>query len=75
MAQKRPQPEEITLKLRQVEGLMGSGMSRIWMRSGTSASLNKPITAVRKGWWHGCGSVDPCGGSQGKLLSSARHRA
>ena len=44
MANKRPKPEEIVSKLRQVEVLMGQGMSR-WMRSDRSELLNKPITA------------------------------
>lgn len=36
MATKRPEPEEIVVKLRQVEVLMGQGMPR--------------IDAIRRGW-------------------------
>jgi len=52
MANKRPKPEEIVSKLRQVEVLMGQGCP-VWMRSDRSALLSKPITvgASNMGEW------------------------
>ncbi len=47
MAIKRSKPEEIVVKLRQAEVLMGQGMPGL-MRSDRSAGPNKPITAGRK---------------------------
>ncbi len=49
MANKRPKPEEIVSKLRQVEVLMGQGMSRL--------DAIRKIGVVDPSWSNG--SVDP----------------
>ena len=47
MAIKRPKPEEIIVKLRQIEVLMGQGMPRIDTIRQISG-LNKPITVGKR---------------------------
>ena len=44
MANKRPKPEEIVMKLRQVEVLTGQGMPRLDVSFGPSAVVSKRLT-------------------------------
>ncbi len=57
MASKRPKPEEIVSKLRQVEVRMGQGMRRLDAIRQIGV-VNRPITVAQAVWWNGAGSIE-----------------
>ena len=53
MAIKRPKPEEIIVKLRQIEVLMGQGMPRIDTIRQISVTEQNLLSLEEEIWWNG----------------------
>ena len=69
MAIKRPKPEEIIVKLRQIEVLMGQGMPRIDTIRQISVTEQNLLSLEEEIWWNGHRTT------QGTEASSERERA